>query len=105
MRYPVLPLGGILACNEIIRRGKMVNTLYAEIEPSGGPWYRQFLPSVKRWWFEISELEEKPTDELKIGCISHAYSKHGSGGAWTLRGAMIKARLAIEKIAQEARSE
>lgn len=98
MKQPELPLGGILANNLQLRNG---NVLYAEIEPSAGRWYRQFLPSVKRWWFEISEIEVTPTDELGIGVITHAYGKHGSGGAWTLRGCIIKARLAMEAVEDE----
>lgn len=99
-RYPPMAQGGIIACNELVERGEAVNNLYAEIEPSGGRWYRQFLPWVKRWWFEVHELEQVPTDELGIGVISHAYVKGGSGGAWTLRGCIVKARLAIEHIAE-----
>lgn len=72
------------------------NYLYANIEPSGGGWYRQFLPNVKRWWFEIHEQMQEP-DELGVDITSHAYEKYGSGGAWTLRGCMIKAQLALEK--------
>lgn len=100
MRQPVLPLGGIVANNEMLKNG---NTLYAEIEPSAGRWYRQFLPNVKRWWFEIVEIEVKPTDELGIGYVSHAYENGGSGGAWTLRGCIKKSRLAIEKISEAER--
>jgi len=44
----------------------------------------------------IHEQEAKPSDELKIGVITHAYEPYGSGGAYTLRGCMIKAQKAIE---------
>lgn len=98
MKQPELPLGGILANNLVLRNG---NQLYAEIEPSAGRWYRQLLPNVKRWWYEISEIEVTPSDELGIGVITHAYSKYGSGGSYTMRGCMIKARLAMEKIEAE----
>lgn len=94
MKQPILPLGGINACYEEDAKGSV---FYAEIEPSGGRWYRQVLPNVKRWWFEVNEIEKEPTDELGIGVVSHAYTDYGSGGAWTLRGCIIKARRAIEK--------
>lgn len=71
---------------------------WAEVSPSYGAWYRQFLPNVKRWWFEVNEVESEPTDELGLGRNTHAYSPNGSGGAWTLRGCIIKAQRAIEKI-------
>lgn len=74
---------------------------WAEITPSGGRWYRQFLPSVRRWWFEINETEAKPSDVMKTGQITHAYTNYGSGGAYTLRGCIIKAQKAIEKAAQK----
>lgn len=72
------------------------NYYWAEIAPSGGKWYRQFLPNVKRWWFEVNETEVEPTDKLGIGTISHAYTKYGGNSAWTLRGCMIKAQIALE---------
>lgn len=93
------PPAGIVACCEYLPNG---NILYAQIEPSGGPWYRQFLPSVQRWWFEIYEAEEKPSDDLPKGVIAYFFHKPwGAGGAWTLRGAMIKASLAIDEAVEE----
>lgn len=76
------------------------NYIWAEIEPSGGKWHRRFLPNVKFWWYEINETEVTPTDELGIGAVTHAYEKGGSGGAWTFRGCVIKAQLAIDNIAR-----
>lgn len=102
MKQPALPLAGIVACNEIDDKG---STYYAAIEPSNGPWWYQFLPHVQRWWYEIEEIEKEPTDELGIGVATHAYTTHGSGGAWTFRGAVIKSRMAIEKIVEEANNE
>lgn len=89
---------GLVMGGEYNRTG---NYFWAEITPSGGKWYRQFLPSVKRWWFEVNETEVNPSDELGIGTITHAYEPYGSGGAWTLRGCMIKAQLALEKATHE----
>lgn len=78
---------------------------WAEVVPSAGAWYRQFLPSVKRWWFEIHQTESTPTDELGIGTITHAYTKYGAGGAWTLRGCIIKAQIAIDDVIEATQSK
>lgn len=95
----ILPYEGVIACGEWDINS---NHYYAEIVPNSGKWYRQFLPSVKRWWFEIHEVEAVPTDDMGIGRITHEYEPYGSGGAWTFRGAVIKARRAIEIAVEKA---
>jgi hypothetical protein len=81
---------------------KAPSYFWAEITPSGGKWYRQFLPNVRRWWFEVHETEDIPTDEMGIGQITHAYEKYGSGGAYTLRSCIIKAMRACEIAAEKS---
>lgn len=99
MRMPKLPPGGFASCTHVDRSG---NRYYAEIEPSAGAWYRQWLPWVRRWWYEIVQIEQEPSNERGARYVSHAYTPNGSGGAWTLRGCLIKARRSIESIAEEA---
>lgn len=63
--------------------------MYAEVIPSGASWYRQFLPWVGRWWFEVHTNTE-----------TWAYEKGGSGGSYTLRGCMRKAMEAVELLSE-----
>lgn len=85
--------------------GKPGSYFYANIEPNGGHWYRQFLPWVRRWWFEVAEVEDEPSDELGIGVVSWAYEKGGSGGAYTLRGAVMKAQVALQELSSRQYKE
>ncbi len=94
------PYGGVIACGEWDREG---NYYYAEIEPSYGAWYKQFLPSVQRWWFEVHEQQAKfDKNSPDQGAVTHAYTDYGSGGAWTFRGCVIKARRAVEIASETA---
>lgn len=62
--------------------------MYAEVMPAGyGKWYRQFLPWVGRWWFEVNTDTE-----------TFAYEKGGSGGAYTLSGCVRQAMDAVDEL-------
>ena len=71
---------------------------YAEVVPAGwGRWWRQFLPSVGRWWFEVHEVSPAPVDKHGTRGITHAYEGYGSGGAFTLNSCVSKAQQAVEE--------
>lgn len=62
--------------------------MYAEVVPAAyGRWYRQFLPWVGRWWYEVHTDTE-----------TWAYAEDGSDGAYTLSGCIRKAMQAVDEL-------
>lgn len=74
-----------LAVNPVPYLGDGGGLIFAEVVPSGARWPRTLLPSVRRWWWEVHRVAEDG------GGVTHAYEEGGSGGAYTLRGAIGQA--------------
>lgn len=86
---------------------------WATIEPAP-PWYlqswwRMLNPFRSRWWWEVEyrvfEVELSSGHVTEVDLVTAAYDEGGSGGSFTLRGAMLAGAVGAERVLDEVIEE